>query len=128
VERWVALDDRLELRARFGVLAAALIGEAGVVLSLRKGTPGVRLLRIRRRREGLGDRRAAGIVPVLLLVVRRELLQRRVEVCRGFLADGVALGVRFATRLFGSERMTGTGPAATRGEDGDAHEQERLEM
>src|SRR5205807_1069062 len=108
-------DDVLELRARLRVIATALIGQPCVVLSFRKRPPGVRLLRIRRDVELLANICASSVVPVLLLVVRRECVERRVEICRSRLADGVALRVGLAAGFFRTERTSGLDAAAARG-------------
>ena len=48
VEALVHAQRRFELLARFGVFAAALVGETGVVVSFRQLTVGSRLLLLRR--------------------------------------------------------------------------------
>src|SRR5450432_2346549 len=88
VEGRVGLDHVLELRASFGVVAATLVSQPRVVLSFRKRTPSIRLLRIRRGVELLGNSRTRRVVPILLLVVCGERVEGSVEVCRSFLADG----------------------------------------
>src|SRR5262249_42103799 len=117
VEARVRLRCGLEILACVRVLAAALVGETGVVERLGEGTIRRRELRFGRLLEGARERLARRLGPIALLVVIEERLERLVE-ARGGRFRHLLSGAGLATaRVLGLQLGRAAGTAGTAARD-----------